>query len=148
MQRYVANNVQTIYYITSLTLFKTDFMSILDKLLYKMFGTPHARKVKRLQPALDAISVKLLEYQKLTDRDLAAKSAEFRELISKGQTLEDIKTDAFAVCQEACDRRLGIFNVFDAQHGFDFARRRNRRNGYGRRVSKRTIGRWRSCGDR
>ncbi|MDR0518303.1 MAG: preprotein translocase subunit SecA [Fibromonadaceae bacterium] len=97
-------------------------MSILDKLLSKMFGTPHARKVKRLQPALDAITAKLLEYQKLSDSEIAAKSAEFRERLGKGQTLEDIKVDAFAVSQEACDRRLGIFNVFDSQHGFDFTK--------------------------
>jgi len=87
-----------------------------------MFGTPHARKVKRLQPALDAISEKLLECQKLHDSELAAKSAEFRGLLNNGQTLEDIKVEAFAVSQEACDRRLGIFNVFDAQYGFDFSK--------------------------
>jgi len=97
-------------------------MSVLDKLLYKMFGTPHARKVKRLHPTLNAITAKLLEYQKLSDTDLAAKSEEFKELLSKGQTMEDIKVDAFAVCQEACDRRLGIFNVFDAQYEFDFSK--------------------------
>jgi preprotein translocase subunit SecA len=97
-------------------------MSILDKLLYKMFGTPHARKVKRLQPTLDVISEKLVECQKLSDFELAAKTAEFKELLSKGQTLEDIKAEAFAVSQEACDRRLGIFNVFDPQYEFDFSK--------------------------
>jgi preprotein translocase subunit SecA len=97
-------------------------MSILDKLLYKMFGTPHARKVKHLQPTLDAISAKLLECQKLNDTDLSAKSTEFKELLSKGQTIEDIKVEAFAVSQEACDRRLGIFNVFDTQYEFDFSK--------------------------
>jgi len=97
-------------------------MSILDKMLYKMFGTPHARKVKRLQPALDAITAKLLECQKLNDSDLAAKSEEFKEKLKNGQTLEDIKVDAFAACQEACDRRLGIFNVFDPQYNFDFSK--------------------------
>jgi len=97
-------------------------MSVLDKLLYKMFGTPHARKVKRLQPTLHAISAKSLEFQKLNDTDLAAKSEEFKERLAKGQTMEDIKVEAFAVCQEACDRRLGIFNVFDPQYGFDFSK--------------------------
>jgi len=97
-------------------------MGMLDKLLYKMFGTPHARKVKRLQPTLDAIEAKLAEYQKLNDSALAAKSAEFKELLKNGQTLEDIKVDAFAVSREACDRRLGIFNVFDPQLEFDFSK--------------------------
>jgi len=97
-------------------------MGMLDKLLYKMFGTPHARKVKRLQPTLDAINAKLAEYQKLNDSALAAKSAEFKELLKNGKTLEDIKVDAFAVSREACDRRLGIFNVFDPQYEFDFSK--------------------------
>ncbi|GHV15602.1 protein translocase subunit SecA [Fibrobacterales bacterium] len=96
-------------------------MSIVDKLLYKMFGTPHARKVKRLQPTLDAIKAKLPEYAKLHDSQLAAKTAEFRERLAKGETLEDLKVDAFAVCQECCDRRLGILNVFDEQYKFDFS---------------------------
>ena len=102
--------------------FKTGFMSILDKLLSKMFGTPHARKVKRLQPALAEVSAKLLEYQKLSDSDIAAKSEAFKELLKNGKTMEDIKADAFAACQEACDRRLGIFNVFDSQYEFDFSK--------------------------
>jgi len=97
-------------------------MGVFDKLLAKMFGTPHARKVKRLQPDLDAIAAKLPEYQKLHDSELAAKTAEFKERLSKGETLEDIKVEAFAVSQEACDRRLGIFNVFDPQYEFDFSR--------------------------
>ena len=103
-------------------LFYITLMSLLDKMLYKMFGTPHARKVKRLQPTLDAIAAKLLEFQKLNDSDLAAKSAEFRERLKNGQTLEDIKVEAFAVSQEACDRRLGIFNVFDKKNEFDFSK--------------------------
>ena len=53
---------------------------------------------------------------------LAAKSAEFREKLKNGATLDDIKVDAFAVCQEACDRRLGIFNIFKPEYGFDFSR--------------------------
>jgi len=93
-----------------------------DKLLYKMFGTPHARKVKRLQPTLESICAKLADFQKLTDSELAAKTSEFRELLKNGQTLEDIMVDAFAVSQEACDRRLGIFNVFDPQYEFDFSK--------------------------
>ena len=97
-------------------------MSILDKLLYKMLGTPHARKVKRLQPTLGAISAKLAECQKLNDRNLAAKTIEFKERLKNGENLEDIKVEAFAVSQEACDRRLGILNVFDPQYEFDFSK--------------------------
>jgi len=97
-------------------------MSILDKLLHKMFGTPHARKVKSLRPVIELIHQKQVEFAQLHDRELAAKSAEFKSRLAEGATLEDIKVDAFAVCQEACDRRLGMFNVFLAEHDFDFSR--------------------------
>jgi preprotein translocase subunit SecA len=96
-------------------------MSIVDKLLHKMFGTPHARKVKSLRPVIELIHAKQAEYTLLHDHELAAKSAEFKARLAQGAALEDIKIEAFAVCQEACDRRLGIFNVFLAEHKFDFS---------------------------
>ena len=96
-------------------------MSILDSLLHKVFGTPHERKVKSLRPVIAQIHEARKKLEVLDDKDLAAKSAEFREALNNGKTLEDIKVEAFAVCQEACDRRLGIFNIFKPKFEFDFA---------------------------
>ena len=96
-------------------------MSILDSLLHKVFGTPHERKVKSLRPVIAQIHEARKKLEVLDDKDLSAKSAEFREALNNGKTLEDIKVEAFAVCQEACDRRLGIFNIFKPKFEFDFA---------------------------
>ena len=97
-------------------------MSILDSLLHKVFGTPHERKVKSLRPVIAQIHEVRKKLEALDDKDLAAKSAEFREALKNGKTLGDIKVEAFAVCQEACDRRLGIFNIFKPKFEFDFAK--------------------------
>lgn len=95
-------------------------MSIVDKVLHKIFGTPHERKVKRLRPIIAEINKVRKELEVLSDKELALKSSEFRTRLQEGASLEDIKIEAFAVCQEACDRRLGIFNIFDESYGFDF----------------------------
>lgn len=97
-------------------------MSILDSLLHKVFGTPHERKVKSLRPVIAEIHEVRKKLESLNDAELAAKSAEFREMLKNGKTLEDIKVEAFAVCQEACDRRLGMFNIFKPEFGFDFSK--------------------------
>ena len=97
-------------------------MSIVDTVLHKVFGTPHERKVKQLRPVIAKIHEARHALEALDDAALAAKSAEFREKLANGATLDDIKVDAFAVCQEACDRRLGIFNIFKPEFGFDFSR--------------------------
>jgi len=97
-------------------------MSVVDTVLHKIFGTPHERKVKQLRPVIAKIHEAKQALEALDDAALAAKSAEFREKLRNGATLEDIKVEAFAVCQEACDRRLGIFNIFKPEFEFDFSR--------------------------
>ena len=96
-------------------------MSIVDTVLHKIFGTPHERKVKQLRPVIAKIHEACKALEALDDEALAAKSAEFREKLANGSTLEDIKVEAFAVCREACDRRLGVFNIFKPEFGFDFS---------------------------
>ena len=96
-------------------------MSIIDTVLHKIFGTPHERKVKQLRPVIEQINKTREALEALDDSALAAKSAEFREKLKNGASLEDIKIEAFAVCKEACDRRLGIFNIFKPENNFDFS---------------------------
>lgn len=97
-------------------------MSIIDSLLHKVFGTPHERKVKSLRPVIAQIHEARKRLESLDDAALAEKSKEFRAALESGKTLEDIKVEAFAVCQEACDRRLGMFNIFKPEYGFDFSK--------------------------
>ncbi len=97
-------------------------MSIIDTVLHKVFGTPHERKVKQLRPVIAQINKTRESLEALDDVALAAKSAELREKLKNGATLDDIKVEAFAVCKEACDRRLGIFNIFKPENNFDFSK--------------------------
>ena len=94
---------------------------IFDKVLHKIFGTPHQRKIKTYKPILEEIANFQQGFATLDDQVLAQKTAEFRSRIEQGESLDDIKAEAYALCQEACDRRLGIFNVFDEKHQFDFS---------------------------
>ena len=96
-------------------------MSIIDTVLHKVFGTPHERKVKALRPVIAEINKVRESLESLDDAELAAKSAELREKLKNGSSLDDIKVEAFAVCKEACDRRLGIFNIFKPENNFDFS---------------------------
>lgn len=96
-------------------------MSIIDTLLHKAFGSPHERKVKKLRPIIQEVHKAREALELLSDAELAAKTNFFKEKLTKDPNLETIEVEAFAVCQEACDRRLGIFNIFNPDYGFDFS---------------------------
>ena len=70
----------------------------------KVLGTKNQREVKRLWPAVEKINQFELEYRKLTDEQLQAKTVEFKERIGKGDTVDDLLPEAFAVVKNACRR--------------------------------------------
>ncbi|WP_437780551.1 preprotein translocase subunit SecA [Sorangium sp. So ce1097] len=72
----------------------------------KIFGTSHERAIRRMRPRVEAIGRMEPELQKLSDAELRAKTAEFKEKLSNGATLDDILIPAFAVCREASRRAL------------------------------------------
>ena len=74
--------------------------------LKKVFGTSHEREVKRMQPKVAAINALEPKMKKLSDAELKAKTAEFKEKLDNGATLDDILVEAFAVCREAGKRAL------------------------------------------
>src|SRR5690606_22484870 len=74
---------------------------------------------KRLRPMVAAINELGPSMEALDDAGLVAKSGEFRARLAEGATLNDLLTEAFAVCREAADRRLGMLNVFNPAFGFD-----------------------------
>src|SRR3984893_694923 len=85
-------------------------MSVLTKVL----GDPNAREVKRhLERVADISELEPL-LQKLTDDELRAKTAEFRDRLAKGETLDDVHVEAFAVAREAARRSIGL-RPFDVQ---------------------------------
>jgi preprotein translocase subunit SecA len=72
----------------------------------KIFGTSHERAVRRMRPRVEAINKLEKDMQKLTDAELRGKTAEFKEKLANGATVDDILVPAFAVCREASRRAL------------------------------------------
>src|SRR3712207_2845144 len=66
------------------------------------------RKVKVLQQRVGAVSALEPEMEKLSDGALRAKTDEFRERLGRGETLDDLLPEAFAVVRDASNRTLGI----------------------------------------
>ncbi|MBR3144862.1 MAG: preprotein translocase subunit SecA [Clostridia bacterium] len=77
-------------------------------LLRKMFGSYSERELKRIMPIVDKVLSYEEEYKALSDEQLTSKTAEFKERLSKGETLDDILPEAFATCREAATRVLGM----------------------------------------
>ena len=76
--------------------------------LEKIFGTYSEREVKKLQLIADKIEALDESMQSLSDEQLKAKTVEFKERISKGESLDSLLPEAFAVCREASSRVLGM----------------------------------------
>ncbi len=75
-------------------------------LIEKVFGTHSEKELKRITPLVDKIEALDESMQKLTDEELRAKTDEFKERLAKGETLDDLLVEAFAVVREAADRVL------------------------------------------
>jgi preprotein translocase subunit SecA len=86
-------------------------MSVLTKVL----GDPNAREVKRHLERVDEINQLEPLLEKLTDEELKAKTAEFRQRLEQGEALDDLLVEAFAVVREAARRTIGLRH-FDVQH--------------------------------
>src|SRR5690606_22443363 len=83
-------------------------------LLTKIFGDANERQVKRLWKRIEPINALEPQMEKLSDAELRAKTDEFRERLAKGETLDDLLTEAFAVVREAGKRVLNMRH-FDVQ---------------------------------
>ena len=77
------------------------------KLIDKIFGTHSQRELKRIEPIVQKVESYDEAMQKLSDEELKHKTVEFRERLQKGETLDDILPEAYAVCREASWRVLG-----------------------------------------
>ena len=77
-------------------------------LITKLFGTRSQRELKAIEPLVSKIEGLEEEYKALTDAQLQAKTPEFKQRLSNGETLDDILPEAFAACREAAWRVLGM----------------------------------------
>ena len=85
-----------------------------DGILTKIFGSRNNRLVKAYRRRVAQINKLEPELKKLTDDQLKAKTQEFRDRLQKGETLDDLLPEAFAVVREASSRVLGMRH-FDVQ---------------------------------
>ena len=74
----------------------------------KIFGSYSDREVKRITPIVDKIDSLGPEMEKLSDEELKQKTFEFKDRYAKGESLDDMLPEAFAVCREASTRVLGM----------------------------------------
>src|SRR6185503_9193311 len=74
----------------------------------KMFGTSHEREVKRLRPRAARITAMEDRWKALSDAELRGKTAEFKQKLDNGASLDDLLDEAFATVREASRRVLGM----------------------------------------
>ncbi|HXT30378.1 MAG TPA: hypothetical protein VN716_13885, partial [Vicinamibacterales bacterium] len=87
---------------------------IIDKALAKVFGTANERELKRMAPIVAQINSLETQTRALTDEQLRARTAEFRQRVADGESLDDVLPEAFAVVREAGRRTLNMRH-FDVQ---------------------------------
>ena len=87
---------------------------MIGSFIKKMVGSKNERELKRLQPLVDRINAFEPQLQALADAALAGKTAELRERLARGATLDELLPEAFAVTREAGRRVLGMRH-FDVQ---------------------------------
>ena len=87
---------------------------MLGSMLTKVFGSKNDRVLKKINPIISRINSFEPEIQKLDDAALAAQTVLFRERLGKGESLDSLLPEAFAVVREASQRVLGM-RPYDVQ---------------------------------
>jgi preprotein translocase subunit SecA len=80
----------------------------------KVFGTSHDRAIRRMRPKVEAINALEKDMERLTDAELRGKTADFRQKLDNGATIDDLLVPAFAACREA-SRRVLRMRHYDVQ---------------------------------
>jgi len=89
-------------------------MLIVSSFIKHLFGSRNQRVIKRLSKVSAKITTLESDYSKLSDDEVRAKTAEFRERLKKGEKLDDLLIEAFATVREAGKRTIGLRH-FDVQ---------------------------------
>jgi preprotein translocase subunit SecA len=76
--------------------------------LQKLLGDPNDRKIRRYRPVVKLINSLEIEIASLSDAELKAKTTEFRQRLDRGESLDDLLPEAFAVVREAAKRVLNL----------------------------------------
>ncbi len=89
-------------------------MSVVNTILTKVFGSNSERELKKMWPSVEVINELEPSIKALSDDELAAKTMEFKARLEKGETLDDLLPEVFAVAREASWRVLEMRH-FDVQ---------------------------------
>src|SRR5262245_50931309 len=84
------------------------------KFLKKIFGSQNERTINKMRPLVDQINALEPAISALSDADMRAKTGEFKERLAKGETIDAILPEAFALVREASKRAIGL-RQFDVQ---------------------------------
>jgi preprotein translocase subunit SecA len=87
---------------------------MLGQLLAKVIGTQNDRELKRLRPIVERVNSFEPAIKALSDAELRGRTAEFRERLGRGETIDDVLPEAFAVVREA-GRRVLSMRHYDVQ---------------------------------
>jgi preprotein translocase subunit SecA len=87
---------------------------MLRNLVSKILGDPNAKEIERLKPIVAQINALEPTYQRMTNEELRAQTDILRGRLQRGETLDDILPDAFALVREAAKRTVGMRH-FDVQ---------------------------------
>lgn len=87
---------------------------MLGAALKKIFGSKNERELKRIQPIVEKINSLEADIKKLTDSEIKAWTPKLKERLSKGESLDNILPEAFAVVREVSRRKLNMRH-FDVQ---------------------------------
>jgi preprotein translocase subunit SecA len=87
---------------------------MLGAIIKKFVGSKNERELKRMWPVVEKINALEPALSAMTDDQLKGKTGEFRERLGRGEALDSILPEAFAVCREAGKRVLGMRH-FDVQ---------------------------------
>jgi len=80
----------------------------------KIFGSTNEKEIKKLMPVVEQVNNWEPKIRVLSDTELSAKTIEFKERLSRGETLDELLPEAYAVVREAAKRTLGM-RTFDVQ---------------------------------
>src|SRR6478672_6574349 len=87
---------------------------MISGILKKIVGSKNERELKRLRPLVERINALEPEIKALSDDQLRDKTFAFKERHARGESLDSLLPEAFAVCREAGRRVLGMRH-FDVQ---------------------------------
>lgn len=79
---------------------------MVKKTLQKILGDPNQKALKKINPLVERVNTLGPEYKKLSDDELRSKTAEFKDRLKKGETLDDVQAEAFATVREVAERVL------------------------------------------